>query len=91
MARKGKAGFPPVIEAALKVNPQIGDVDTFRRDCNCILEAILAEFDEDAILEALKNQGFKARAYKTNLGHLRKLACERRPKRLAGSGADAIA
>ncbi len=84
MGVKGKAKFPSVIEASLKANPQIQDLRTFRQDSASILEAMLAEFDEDSILEALKNQGFKARAYKTNLGHLRKLACERRPKRLAG-------
>lgn len=88
MARKGKAGFPPVIEAALKENPQIRDVDTFRRDCNCILEAIVAELDLNAILDALTNQGLDAKAYKTNLKRIRGFALERRPKRLAGTEFD---
>ena len=87
MSVKGKRRFPSVIEAAISEKSEIKEItaDTIRSDAAAILEALVAEFDEQAILLAMNNQGFAGKAYLSTLRSLIEVAQKRRPDRLAGA------
>lgn len=89
MSVAGKRRFPSVIDEAIKTKQNIKDIteSTFRTDSAAILESLVAEFDEQMVLSALKNQGFEAEAYRSTLRALAEVAKKRRPERLAGSAA----
>ena len=87
MSVAGKRRFPSVIEAAIAAKPDIKEItaDTFRSDAAAILESLVAEFDEQVLLDSLTHQGFDAKAYRSTLRGLVDVARPRRPERLAGS------
>lgn len=87
MSAAGKRRFRSVIEEAISSKPNIADItaDTFRSDAAAILEAMIAEFDESDVLKAMRNQGFKAEAYRSTIKALAKVASERRLQRKAGA------
>ena len=53
---------------------------TFRSDSMAILESLVAEADEDAVMAALVRQGFReSSSYRTTLKALAEVARSRRP------------
>jgi len=84
----GKRRFPSIIEKAISSKARIQAItaDTFRSDAAAILESLIAELDEDAVLDAMNNQGFAAKSYCATIRALAAVARERRLLRKAGSG-----
>jgi hypothetical protein len=84
----GKRKFPSIIEAMIRGKGEIADdyLPTLHTDAGCILEALVAELDEDLVLDALRKQGLKAEAYRPTLRALAEIATARRVQRLAGHG-----
>jgi hypothetical protein len=80
-----KRKFPSIIEAMIKAKRNAADnyVPTLRTDAGCILEALVAEFDEQAVLEALRKQGLTPDAYRSTLQALTEIARGRRGDRIA--------
>jgi hypothetical protein len=72
--------FPNIIEAAILAKPHLkkSSVNTFRGDAAAILESLVAELSEDAIVKAMNHQGFTGKAYLPAIRTLAKLAQERR-------------
>jgi len=87
MSVTGKRRLPSVIETAMpsKADTSAVTKETFRSDAAAILEALMAEFDENTVLEAMSHQGFEAKAYRSTIKALATVAKERRPLRKAGS------
>ena len=87
MSVTGKRRLPSVIEAAIAGKLDIKEVtaETLRSDAAAILEAVVAEFDEQAVVSALDNQGFDGKSYRSTLRALVDVAQQRRSARLAGS------
>ena len=87
MSVKGKRRLPSVVEAAIAAKSNIKSItaDTFRFDAAAILESLVAEFDEHALLDALNHQGFKAESYLSTLRDLIAVARTRRLLRNAGT------
>ena len=88
MSVAGKRRFKSVIEDAISSKADIAPItaDTFRSDAAAILESLIAELDESAVLQAMNHQGFEAEAYLSTIRALAVIAKERRPQRQAGSG-----
>jgi len=89
MSTSGIRRFRSVIEEAIGAKPDLKRIsaDTFRGDAAAILESLLAELSEDAILGAMNHQGFKGEAYLSTLRALVAVAKERRSLRLGGQKA----
>ena len=89
MSTSGIRRFRSVIEEAICAKPDLKRIsaDTFRGDAAAILESLLAELSEDAILGAMNHQGFKGEAYLSTLRALVAVAKERRSLRLGGQKA----
>jgi hypothetical protein len=87
MSVNGKRRFRSVIEEAISLKVGIATItaDTFRSDAAAILESVMAEFDEEMVLKAMKRQGFEAEAYRSSIRALAAVARERRLLRNAGS------
>lgn len=87
MAVRGKRRFQSVIEEAVSLKTNIAAItaDTFRSDSAAILESLIAELDENTVLQAMSNQGFEAEAYRSTIKALASVARARRPLRKAGS------
>lgn len=87
MGVAGKRKFPSIIQALIEAKREIGDtyVPTLHTDAGCILEALVAELDEDMVLRTLANQGLDAKAYRSTLRALVEIAKARRVERLAGT------
>ena len=87
MSVTGKRRFKSVIEQVITSKPALVAIsaDTIRSDAAAILESLLAEYDESAVLAALAHQGFDAEAYRFTARALANVARERRPLRKAGS------
>jgi hypothetical protein len=83
MGVAGKRKFPSIIQAMIDAKGAIGEnyVPTLHTDAGCILEALVAELDEDTILRALTNQGLEAKAYRSTLRALVEIARARRGER----------
>jgi hypothetical protein len=86
MSVAGKRVFRNLVEVVVAGKGDIRPrtVDTVHSDASAILEALLAEVDEKAVLAALRHQGFDAEAYLPNLRPLAEEARSRRPVRIAG-------
>jgi len=86
MVVKGKRKFPSIIDALVKLkSPAAASYPpTLRTDAACILEALVAEFDEATVLHALERQGLSAEAYRSTLRGLSTIAKERRVARALG-------
>jgi ornithine cyclodeaminase/alanine dehydrogenase-like protein (mu-crystallin family) len=80
------ARFNSVIEAAIKLKGDIKEITakTFRQDAAVILESLVAEFNEQQILDAMAKQGVEAKAYHSTLRALIEEAKKRRSQRLIG-------
>ena len=87
MSATGKRRLPSIIEEAISSKAEIAAITavTFRSDAAVILEALVAEFDEDVVLKAMNHQGFEAKAYRSTIKALATIAKERRSLRQAGS------
>lgn len=88
MSVTGKRRFPSIIETAIPSKLGTAEITkkTFRSDAAAILEALMAEFDEHTVLNAMHHQGFEAKAYRSAIKALAAVAKERRPLRKASSG-----
>ena len=87
MGVAGKRKYPSIIQAMIEAKGVIDDdyLPTLHTDAGCILEALVADFDEDTVLKALANQGLNAKAYRSTLKALVEIAKARRIERLAGT------
>lgn len=87
MGVAGKRKFPSIIQSMIDEKGTVGEnyIPTLHTDAGCILEALVAELDEDTVLRALTNQGLDAKAYRSTLRALVEIAKVRRVERLAGS------
>jgi hypothetical protein len=78
-----RAPHDSLIEEAIQAKgPGYSEVSarTFRTDALAILEALVAEADEDAVAAALERQGFRSPgSYRTTLRALAAVARSRRP------------
>ena len=78
-----RSPHPSLIEEAIAAkgpNYSPASVRTFRSDAMAILEALVAESDEGAVVAALERQGFRASgSYLTTLRALTNVASSRRP------------
>lgn len=85
MSVKGKRRLTSLIEAVIKAKGEIQEsyAVTIRSDATAILEALVAELDEAAVLDALRKQGFDPPAYRSTLRALAELARQRREDRTA--------
>ena len=69
-----------VIEETIssKPNLKIVSAETLRSDAAAILESLLAELPEDAVLAAMNNQGFEGKAYMSSARAIALIARRRR-------------
>lgn len=58
------------------------EAETFRRDCERILESLVAELTPEKILAAVDRQGFAAHEYAKAARLLHEIAVGRRPQRV---------
>ena len=88
MSVAGKRVFPSIVESVIAAKSDIQErtADTIRSDSAAILEALVADLDESAVLDALRNQGFASAAYRSTLRALAEVARTRRAARVAGRG-----
>ena len=86
MSVAGKRRLPSIIEEAIarKVGIKRITAETFRTDAAAILESLLAQYDEDVVVDAMNNQGFEGKAYRSTIRALAKIASERRGLRQRG-------
>lgn len=77
--------FPSIIESMMEAKGDVADNyrPTLHTDAGCILEALVAEFDEEIVAAALRNQGLKADAYRSALRALTEIAKQCRLARKA--------
>ena len=84
MSTGGKRRLRNIVEAtiSLKVGIKPTTAKTLRSDAAAILESVLGELDENAVVAALDNQGLEGNAYRPAIRVLAKIARERRQLRL---------
>jgi hypothetical protein len=72
-----------VVEAAIAAKPHIKPITahTFRNDAAVILEALIAETDEQSVLAAINRQGLQGYAYLSTFRSLKSKADTRRNER----------
>jgi hypothetical protein len=92
MSVAGKRRFRSIIKTAISSKGEIKAItaETFESDAAAILESLIAEFDEETVMDAMSSQGFEAKAYLSTIRALAELAKERRPLRKAGSGREGM-
>jgi hypothetical protein len=88
MGITGIRHFPSIVDALIQAKPDAADnyVTTLRTDAGCILEALVAELDEQVVLDALSNQGLTPDGYRSTLRALVEIAKTRRVERHSGLG-----
>jgi hypothetical protein len=86
-ANKGPQ-FPSLIDYVIEQAKARGlvkkTIDTYYDDANCVLEALVASYDESAVAEAVAEQGLKGN-YGTLIGRLCKESRRRRVQRRKNS------
>jgi hypothetical protein len=83
MSVKGKRRFRSIVEEAISSKIGIAPItaQTLRSDAAAILESVLGELNEESIVNAMRQQGFEADAYRSSIRSLGAVARQRRALR----------